>query len=97
MVSRKPSEAEDGSKEPKDKEEREKAYESKQNELVKMGAMKLVLRVLSYAPGTDSKTIRAAVKLGCQLLDGGNAFVQGCMMEYFADPVNNGRKLYLRP
>ena len=59
------------------------SWRKKQKDLAEKGAMDLVLRVLSYAEEQDAPTITAALKLGREMLKGGNRDVQDIILKYF--------------
>ena len=67
-----------------------KKYQKKQTQLGKLGAMSLVLDVLSHCEHRDQETLCAGLELGSQLLDGGNTEVQQLLLEHFEQNLKNG-------
>ena len=74
-----------------------KDYVAKQVEICDFGAAELVIEVVACA--TDPQLVLQAVKLGIQLLDGGNKHVQGKMYAHLnsksSDPFYQKCKMYI--
>jgi hypothetical protein len=73
-----------------------KKYQKKQVQLGSYGAIALVLDVISNCEARDTETLRAALELGKQLLNGGNREVQDLIINHFKKNMKYGHIFFTK-